>query len=184
MPVSICSSACSTIFISAGYSRFVAPSTTPTILYRLLKNVYQSLSTFCSDSGRSFHSGLTSSAFRLVFARARDASCPAKTGKGSQHGSGHVGISHKSSRGRSVCWVPLYPPVGPYALFPVTSNTFPFKTVSRLQDEACKLRDAYLDRYQCRIFIRGACVVLHQHKLHHDSTRAKIGGVGVSSGAP
>ena len=42
----------------------MAPSTFPTILYRLEKNVNQSSSTFFWSSGRSDHSGLTSSFFR------------------------------------------------------------------------------------------------------------------------
>jgi hypothetical protein len=54
--------------------RFAAPSTTPTILYRFEKYVNQSSRTFFSLSGRSAHSGETSSAFVLVFPRARDAS--------------------------------------------------------------------------------------------------------------
>ena len=61
------------------YQRFAAPSTTPTMLYRFEKNVNQSSSTFCSLSGKSAHSGETSSAFVLVFPRARDASWPANT---------------------------------------------------------------------------------------------------------
>jgi hypothetical protein len=60
-------------------SRFVAPSTTPTTLYRLLKNVIQSFKTFCLVSSRSSHSGLTSSGFVDVRARAREASWPANT---------------------------------------------------------------------------------------------------------
>lgn len=61
------------------HSMLVAPSTTPTTLYRLEKNVTQSLSVLCSFSGRSFHSGLTSSALVDVFPRALDASLPANT---------------------------------------------------------------------------------------------------------
>jgi hypothetical protein len=61
------------------YQRFAAPSTTPTMLYRFEKNVNQSSSTFFSLSGKSAHSGETSSAFVLVFPRARDASWPANT---------------------------------------------------------------------------------------------------------
>jgi hypothetical protein len=49
------------------------------MLYRLEKKVYQSFSTFLSASGRSYHSGETSAAFVLVFARAREASWPEKT---------------------------------------------------------------------------------------------------------
>jgi hypothetical protein len=58
---------------------FAAPSTTPTMLYRFEKNVNQSPRTFCSLSGKSCHSGLQSSALREDFARAREASWPAKT---------------------------------------------------------------------------------------------------------
>ena len=49
------------------------------MLYRLLKNVNQSLSTPFSLSGRSSHSGLQSSAFSEDWARAREASFPANT---------------------------------------------------------------------------------------------------------
>lgn len=58
----------------------VYADTFPTMLYRLLKNVYQSSSTFFSLLSRSSHSGRQSSGFRLDWARAREASRPAKTG--------------------------------------------------------------------------------------------------------
>ncbi len=60
-------------------SIFVAPSTTPTILYRFEKYVNQSSSVFFSFSSRSAHSGRTSSTLVLVRARAREASLPVNT---------------------------------------------------------------------------------------------------------
>jgi hypothetical protein len=51
----------------------------PTMLYRLLKNVYHSSSTVLCLSSRSDHSGTQSSAFRLDVARAREGSLPEKT---------------------------------------------------------------------------------------------------------
>lgn len=53
--------------------------TFPTILYLLLKNLYQSFRTVFFSSGRSYQSGTHSSAFRLEEARARLGSFPAKT---------------------------------------------------------------------------------------------------------
>lgn len=58
---------------------FVAPSTLPTMLYRLLKNVNQSLRTFLCSSERSSQSGLASSALSDDWASAREASLPVKT---------------------------------------------------------------------------------------------------------
>ena len=49
------------------------------MLYRLLKNVNQSLSTFLWSSDRSCQSGLQSSGFREDCASALDASLPANT---------------------------------------------------------------------------------------------------------
>lgn len=59
--------------------RLVAPSTVPLILYRLLKKVNQSASTFLCSADKSCHSGRQSSGLRDDWARARDASLPAKT---------------------------------------------------------------------------------------------------------
>lgn len=53
--------------------------TLPTMLYRLLKNVNQSSSTFFSLSPKSSHSGLQSSSFNDDCASALDASLPVKT---------------------------------------------------------------------------------------------------------
>lgn len=64
----------------SSYSVFSAPSTLPTMLYRLLKKVNQSSNVFFSLSSRSYHSGTQSSGFREDFARARETSLPAKTG--------------------------------------------------------------------------------------------------------
>ena len=63
----------------AASSKFVAPSTRPTTLYRFEKKVTQSLSVDFSLSGRSCQSGLTSSGLVDVLPRAREASLPAKT---------------------------------------------------------------------------------------------------------
>lgn len=63
----------------------MAPSTTPTTLYLLEKNLIQSFRTPFSLSGRSFHSGATSSGFVEVIPRAREASLPAKTWKNCQY---------------------------------------------------------------------------------------------------
>ncbi len=63
----------------AASSKFVAPSTRPTTLYRLEKKVTQSLSVDFSLSGRSCQSALTSSALVDVLPSAREASLPAKT---------------------------------------------------------------------------------------------------------
>ena len=57
----------------------MAPCTLPTTLYRLLKNVYHSLSTVLFSSFRSLHSGTQSSGLREEVARARDGSLPANT---------------------------------------------------------------------------------------------------------
>lgn len=65
-------------------SIFVAPSTTPTTLYRLEKNLIQSLSTPFSLSPRSFQSDETSSALVEVLPRAREASLPAKAAQPGQ----------------------------------------------------------------------------------------------------
>jgi hypothetical protein len=59
--------------------RFTAPCTLPTMLYRLLKNVYHSLSTVLFSSFKSLHSGTQSSGLREEVARARDGSLPANT---------------------------------------------------------------------------------------------------------
>lgn len=61
------------------YPMFVAPSITPTILYRLLKKINQSSSVFFSPSGRSSQSGRTSSGLSDDMPRAREASWPANT---------------------------------------------------------------------------------------------------------
>ena len=66
----------------AASSKFVAPSTRPTTLYRFEKKVTQSLSVDFSLSGRSCQSGLTSSGLVDVLPRAREASLPAKTVEG------------------------------------------------------------------------------------------------------
>lgn len=68
------------VLVFLDYSILSAPSRTPTTLYLLLKKVIQSFSTPCSFSSRVFQSGLTSSALVDVLPRAREASCPAKTG--------------------------------------------------------------------------------------------------------
>lgn len=60
-------------------SKLVAPSTTPTTLYLLEKNLTQSFSVPFSLSLKSLHSDETSSGFVEVFPRAREASFPAKT---------------------------------------------------------------------------------------------------------
>lgn len=60
-------------------SKFVAPSTVPTTLYLLEKNLIQSLRVPFSLSLRSFHSGETSSGLVDVLASALEASFPAKT---------------------------------------------------------------------------------------------------------
>ncbi len=74
-------------------------TTTPTTLYRLLKNVSQSASVCFSFSSRSSQSGRTSSAFVLVRPSAREASWPAKTGGGEKvSGVGMV------ERGREIPW--------------------------------------------------------------------------------
>lgn len=57
----------------------VAPSTTPTMLYLLLKKVTQSSSVDFSFSSRSCQSELTSSALVELLPSAREASFPAKT---------------------------------------------------------------------------------------------------------
>src|SRR5690349_19026869 len=63
-----------------GYSsKFVAPATFPTTLYRLEKKVFQSFSVDFSFSSKSFQSACTSSAFVELLASARDASLPANT---------------------------------------------------------------------------------------------------------
>lgn len=87
------------------HSRLLAPSTTPTTLYRLEKKVTQSLRVPFSLSSKSFHSGDTSSALVEVLASARDASCPAKAKLGGQwrvdyHGS-RVGNSLRTVVGAS-----------------------------------------------------------------------------------
>lgn len=61
------------------WSKLLAPSTLPTMLYLLLKNLNQSLSTVFFSSSRSYHSGTQSSAFNDDEARARDGSLPANT---------------------------------------------------------------------------------------------------------
>lgn len=63
---------------SRSQSKFVAPCTTPTTLYRFEKKVTQSFSVSFSLSDRSCQSGLTSSGFVEVLPRALDASLPAK----------------------------------------------------------------------------------------------------------
>lgn len=68
------------VLVFLDYSILSAPSRTPTTLYLLLKKVIQSFSTPCSFSSRVFQSGLTFSALVDVLPRAREASCPAKTG--------------------------------------------------------------------------------------------------------
>lgn len=65
--------------VAASSSKFVAPSTTPIMLYLLEKNLIQSFSTPFSFSSKSFHSGETSSGLVDDFARAREASLPANT---------------------------------------------------------------------------------------------------------
>jgi hypothetical protein len=60
--------------------RFVAPSTFPTTLYRLLKKVNHSANTVLCLSSRSLHSGTQSSGLRDEVARAREGSLPANTG--------------------------------------------------------------------------------------------------------
>lgn len=60
----------------------VAPSTLPLMLYRLLKKVNQSFSTFLCSSDRSDQSGRHSSGLREDWPRAREASLPAKTAEG------------------------------------------------------------------------------------------------------
>lgn len=67
---------------SASHSVFVAPSTTPTTLYRLEKKVIQSFKTPFSLSSRSCHSGSASSGLVEVFPRALEASLPANTRRG------------------------------------------------------------------------------------------------------
>ena len=57
----------------------MAPSTVPTTLYLLEKNLTQSLSVPFSLSLRSFHSGETSSGLVEVLPSALEASLPAKT---------------------------------------------------------------------------------------------------------
>lgn len=57
----------------------MAPSTVPTTLYLFEKNLTQSLSVPFSFSGRSFHSGKTSSGLVEVLPSALEASLPAKT---------------------------------------------------------------------------------------------------------
>lgn len=69
---------------------FVAPSTTPTTLYRLEKNVTQSLRTPFSLSSRSCQSGRASSGLVEVFPSALEASLPAKTRVAVLANSGHV----------------------------------------------------------------------------------------------
>lgn len=66
-------------FPRPSYSRFVAPTTLPTTLYRLEKKMIQSLRTPFSLSSRSCHRGRTSSGFVDDRASARDASLPANT---------------------------------------------------------------------------------------------------------
>ena len=61
------------------YSMFVAPSTTPTMLYLLEKNITQSFNVFFSSSLRSCQSGLTSSGDFDDLPKAFEASLPAKT---------------------------------------------------------------------------------------------------------
>jgi hypothetical protein len=57
----------------------VAPCTFPTILYRLLKNVYHSSRTVFSLSSKSYQSGRQSSGLRDEVANALEGSLPAKT---------------------------------------------------------------------------------------------------------
>lgn len=98
-------------------SKFCAPSTNPTILYRFEKNVFQSFSTPFSLSSRSNHSGDTSAADVEVLARAREASWPANTeGRESILVDGWA-----CDDGWKAREVPWYAPPGRYALFPVTS---------------------------------------------------------------
>ena len=66
-------------FADVHMSALLAPSTFPTILYLLLKNLYQSFNTVFFSSGKSYHSGTHSSAFNEEDANALDGSLPAKT---------------------------------------------------------------------------------------------------------
>lgn len=59
--------------------RFCAPTTLPTILYRLRKKVIHSSSTVLHLSSKSLHSGTQSSGLREESARAREGSLPANT---------------------------------------------------------------------------------------------------------
>jgi hypothetical protein len=59
--------------------KFSPLATRPTMLYRLLKKVYQSSRTCFSLSSKSSHSGRQSSSLSELFARARDESLPVNT---------------------------------------------------------------------------------------------------------
>ena len=88
------------------------------MLYRLLKNVNHSSSTFFSLSSRSCHSGTQFSGLREEHARAREGSLPAKTeyvSRGPLPSRDHHTTPH----------TPRYWPWAPYAALRVTSKTTP-----------------------------------------------------------